>query len=30
VNSGFIIAYDISHAVDLIKKNPTGPQRRAK
>jgi hypothetical protein len=30
VNSGFILAYDISHAVDLIKKNPTGPVRAAK
>ncbi len=30
VNSGFIIAYDISHAVDLIKKNPIGPLRPAK
>ncbi len=30
VNSGFIIAYDIAHAVDLIKKNPTGPQRQTK
>lgn len=30
VNSGFIIAYDISCAVDLIKKNPIGPQRPGK
>jgi hypothetical protein len=30
VNSGFIIAYDISCAVDLIEKNPIGPQRPAK
>ncbi|MDQ1473750.1 MAG: hypothetical protein QOJ99_5230 [Bryobacterales bacterium] len=30
VNSGFIIAYDISHAVDLVKKNPLGPKRPAK
>ena len=30
LNSGFILAYDISHAVDLIKKNPTGPARPAK
>jgi len=30
LNSGFILAYDISHAVDLIKKNPTGPLRPAK
>lgn len=30
LNSGFILAYDIFHAVDLIKKNPTGPQRPAK
>jgi hypothetical protein len=29
-NSGFIIAYDIAHAVDLIKKNPTGPRRNTK
>ena len=29
-NSGFIIAYDIAHAVDAIKKNPTGPLRNAK
>jgi hypothetical protein len=26
-NSGFILAYDISHAVDAIKKSPTGPLR---
>jgi hypothetical protein len=30
LNSGFILAYDISYAVDLIKANPTGPQREAK
>jgi hypothetical protein len=30
LNSGFILAYDISHAVDLIKKNPRGPVRPAK
>ena len=30
MNSGFIIAYDISHAVDLIKKNPSGPARGKK
>jgi len=30
VNSGFILAYDISHAVELIKRNPTGPIRPAK
>jgi hypothetical protein len=30
VNSGFIIAYDISHAVDAINKNPIGPKREAK
>lgn len=30
VNSGFILAYDISHAMDLIKKTPTGPVRPAK
>jgi hypothetical protein len=30
VNTGFIIAYDISHAVDLIKKNPNGPVRAEK
>jgi hypothetical protein len=30
VNSGFILAYDISHAVDVIKKNPIGPVRLAK
>jgi hypothetical protein len=28
-NSGFIIAYDIAWAVDVIKKNPTGPLRSA-
>ena len=27
VNSGFILAYDILHAVDAIKKNPIGPVR---
>jgi hypothetical protein len=27
LNSGFILAYDISDAVDLIKKNPVGPER---
>jgi hypothetical protein len=26
LNSGFILAYDISHAVNLIKANPTGPK----
>ncbi len=30
INSGFIIAYDIAHAVDAIKKNPIGPQRPTK
>ena len=30
LNSGFILAYDISYAVDLIKANPTGPLRAAK
>ena len=30
VNSGFIIAYDIAHAVDIIKKNPVGPVRPTK
>lgn len=30
LNTGFIIAYDISHAVGLINKNPTGPVRAAK
>jgi hypothetical protein len=29
-NSGFIIAYDIAHAVDAIKKNPIGPLRPIK
>jgi hypothetical protein len=29
-NSGFIVAYDISHAVDLITKNPIGPKRQIK
>jgi len=24
-NSGIIVAYDIQHAIDLIKKNPIGP-----
>jgi hypothetical protein len=28
VNSGFIIAYDISYAVEAIKKNPIGPLTR--
>lgn len=27
LNSGFILAYDIQHAVDIIKRNPTGPLR---
>jgi hypothetical protein len=27
VNSGFIIAYDIAHAVGEIKKHPIGPMR---
>ena len=27
VNSGFILAFDIAHAVDVIKKNPIGPKR---
>jgi hypothetical protein len=30
VNAGFIIAYDIAHAVDAIKKNAIGPQRPTK
>lgn len=30
VNSGFVIAYDIAHAVELIKKNPIGPKRTPK
>jgi len=30
VNSGFIIAFDISYAVEAIKKNPIGPLRKAK
>jgi hypothetical protein len=30
LNSGFILAYDISYAVDLIKKNPVGPLRPPK
>jgi len=30
LNSGFILAYDIEHAVDLIKKNPIGPLRQTK
>jgi hypothetical protein len=29
LNSGFILAYDISLANDLIKKNPIGPLRSA-
>ncbi len=29
LNSGFILAYDISHAVDIIKEHPIGPVRRA-
>jgi hypothetical protein len=29
VNSGFIIAFDISHAIGLIRKNPIGPLRKA-
>jgi hypothetical protein len=27
INSGFILAYDISHAEELIKSNPIGPKR---
>jgi hypothetical protein len=27
VNSGFILAFDISYAIDAIKKNPIGPLR---
>lgn len=30
VNSGFIIAFDISYAVDAIHKNPVGPLRASK
>jgi hypothetical protein len=30
VNAGFIIAYDIAHAVDRIKKDPIGPVRLTK
>jgi len=30
VNSGFIIAFDIQHAIDVIHKNPIGPLRTAK
>jgi hypothetical protein len=30
VNSGFILAFDISYAIDAIKKNPTGPLRPSK
>jgi hypothetical protein len=30
VNSGFIIAYDIAHAVGAIKKHPIGPIRPTK
>jgi len=30
VNSGFIIAYDIGHAIKAILKNPIGPLRKAK
>jgi hypothetical protein len=30
LNSGFIIAYDISYAIDAIHKNPAGPLRKAK
>jgi hypothetical protein len=30
VNSGFIVAYDIVYAVDLIKKSPIGPLRPTK
>ena len=30
LNSGFILAYDIQHAVDLIRKNPIGPLRQPK
>jgi hypothetical protein len=29
LNSGFILAYDIEHAVDLIKANPIGPMRKS-
>jgi hypothetical protein len=30
LNSGFIVAFDISYAIEAIKKNPIGPLRRAK
>jgi hypothetical protein len=30
LNSGFILAFDISYAVDAIKKNPIGPLRKPK
>jgi hypothetical protein len=30
VNSGFIVAFDISYAIDAIKKNPIGPLRTEK
>lgn len=30
VNSGFIISYDISYAINAIRKNPVGPLRKAK
>jgi len=30
VNSGFIIAYDISYAIQAINQNPIGPQRASK
>ncbi|MEX2261273.1 MAG: hypothetical protein WD696_04945 [Bryobacteraceae bacterium] len=30
LNSGFILAYDIQHAVDLIKQNPLGPLHQTK
>lgn len=29
-NPGFILAYDISYAIDAIKKNPIGPSRESK
>jgi hypothetical protein len=29
-NPGFIVAYDISYAIDAIKNNPIGPSRGAK
>jgi hypothetical protein len=28
INSGFIIAYDMAHAIDAIRKNPIGPMRK--